>query len=90
MQPIIDQQAVYYIAGLAIALIGFFLKSLVTKLDSGNVLLNEIDKHMAVISEKISSYEIRISMIEKDHRKMQEDILYLKSNNHDFAKLMKN
>ncbi len=48
------------LVSILLAIVGFFLKSLITKLDSGNNQMHNIQTNVAVILEKLSGYKGRI------------------------------
>jgi hypothetical protein len=78
-----DFNAVYYLLAasgtLLVAVSGFFFKSLINKLDSGNKLLTELDKQVALLIKTQEVHNSRITSMDNDSRKLTQDVSFLKN-----------
>jgi hypothetical protein len=78
-----DTNIIYYLLAasgtLLVTVSGFFFKSLIQKLDSGNKLLVELDKQVAILVKTQEMHNGRITSMDNDSRKLSQDLNFLKN-----------
>jgi len=77
--------SILFLNGIMLAIIGFFAKSLITKLDSAVKSLNGLDKNIAVIIEKIHSQNNNIEILFKQDEVSEKEIKSIRERLHKYG-----
>lgn len=74
MFAVIDNSIVQLLLGTSCGLLVFIGKSVIGKLENGNRTLEELAKNIAVIKEKMETYNSRITTLESDNKRIIENV----------------
>ena len=85
MEALSMTEVLFAVNGLFMAIIGFFVRSLVTKIELTAALMAALDKNVALVSQKLDSQNTQIQYLYEEKKRIKNDIDGVNSRIHKLA-----